>query len=79
MAANSKSLWAAVKSAKDMGTESIPHKMSFKSEQLYGQKLADEFAHFVDKKVKDVVISVEVDNSVCNGVSCYYSLRIYIL
>ena len=47
---NSRSLWSAVKIAKDTGTDEIPLNMSYKGEPVASDEVAESFAHFVEEK-----------------------------
>ena len=64
---NSKSLWTAVKLAKDIGAEQIPTKMNLKGIPVEGSGISDCFATCFDEKIKNTVEKVEIDNEVYNG------------
>ena len=54
---NSRSLWSAVKIAKDIGTTDIPNNMSLCGVTVAGNEVAEAFAQFFEKKVKNIVNS----------------------
>ena len=64
---SSKSLWTAVKLAKDVGAEHIPTKMNLKGIPVEGSGISDCFAKFFDEKIKSMVEKVVIDNDVYNG------------
>ena len=64
---NSKSLWQAVKLAKNFGITHIPDLMTLGGVEISGQDISHGFANFFDKKVNDIVISTKVNNNVYNG------------
>ena len=65
---NTQSLWRAVKIARDVNVSTMP-------KQMFGEggvrvpenDLPDSFARFFDKKVKDIITSVSIDEDVYNG------------
>ena len=67
MPGSSKSLWTAVKLAKDIGAEQIPTKINLKGIPVEGSGISDCFATFFDEKIKNTVEKVEIDNDVYNG------------
>ena len=52
---NSKSLWKAVKIAKNVGYTPIPQNMTLNNVDVSGQNIAECFASFFDKKVGNIV------------------------
>ena len=56
---NTKSLWTAVNIAKDINKQDLPNMMSLDGELIKEKNKPDVFAHFFEKKIKNV-------NSVCN-------------
>ena len=64
---NSKSLWASVNLAKDIGSPEIPNNMTYGGVPVSGNKIADSFADFFDDKVKKLVESVQIEQNVFNG------------
>ena len=64
---NSKSLWDAVKIAKDLNVETIPKTMFRDNTEVQGLKLADSFASFFDHKVKSISENTIVSDTVYNG------------
>ena len=61
---NSKSLWDAVKIAKDTGTAPLPCSMTFENVKILEHERADCFASFFEGKVNDIPKKVRVDNDV---------------
>ena len=64
---NSKSLWHAVKLAKNQGPELIPPNMKYHGIEVTSDDIAEVFAGFFDKKVVGIVESTSVDPGVYNG------------
>ena len=64
---NSKSLWSAVKCAKDLNHGSLPTTMLEGGEEILEENLSDRFACYFDKKIKNVVSQIELDENVFNG------------
>jgi hypothetical protein len=58
VAGNTSSLWRAVKIANDVNISSLPGVMFRANEEIKSDKLAETFASYFDKKVKDIVDSV---------------------
>ena len=52
---NSKSLWKAVKIAKNTGHSIIPFNMTLNNVNISGDNITENFAEFFDKKVSDIV------------------------
>ena len=61
---NSKSLWHAVKLAKNQGPELIPPNMKYHGIEVTSDDIAEVFAGFFDKKVVGIVESTSVDPGV---------------
>ena len=51
MPGNSRSLWSAVKIAKDTGTNDIPQNMSYNGVVVAGNEVAEAFAEFLVGKL----------------------------
>ena len=64
---NSKSLWQAVKKAKNECPYSFPPNMIFNGNRITGAEISECFAEFFDKKVLGIVESTKVDQGVYNG------------
>ena len=64
---NSKTLWKAVKTAKNVGHTVIPNNMTLAGEPVTGLNIAERFAEFFDWKVNDIVRSTIVYVNVYNG------------
>ena len=64
---NSKSLWDAVKKAKDINTPQLPTKMTLQNVEIIKNELPDAFADFFETKVNDIVNEQIVIDSVHNG------------
>ena len=64
MPGNCKSLWQAVKLAKNQGPEALPPNMSVNGNQVPLNRLSDAFAEFFDRKVVGIVESTRVDQGV---------------
>ena len=64
---NSKTLWNAVKKAKDLNISSIPDKLTLNSVQINTLDVPDAFAEFFSNKIKDITQDCEVDSNVYNG------------
>ena len=65
---NTKSLWNAVKIAKDQNAEKLPNKLYKGGEEIEGKNACNEFAKFFDDKVKNIVETAMVDENIYNGV-----------
>ena len=64
---NSKSLWNAIKRAKDINPNQLPREMRMDGNIVKSEDLSDCFANFFDNKVKRIVETCKVDNNVYNG------------
>ena len=64
---NTKTLWNAVKSAKDVNTDILPKIMCLEGKIVDKGSLPDIIAVFFDKKVKQIVSSIACDDTVYNG------------
>ena len=64
---NSKSLWSAVKTSKDMGTGDIPRSMTVGGRMINEHDRSDSFANFFDEKIKLITTAVNIDPNVYNG------------
>ena len=65
---NSKSLWRAVKIAKNHGHSVIPNNMMLNNVDVSGPNIAEQFAGFFEKKVRLIVNETIVDQSVYSGI-----------
>ena len=64
---NSKSLWHAVKFAKNVSESKIPSNMSLNNFPVSSDEISDRFAEFFERKVLDIVSSTKVNQNVHNG------------
>ena len=64
---NSKSLWNAVKKAKDQNISQIPDNLTLNNVPICSTKIADIFANFFDEKVKRIINECSLDENVYNG------------
>ena len=64
---NSKSLWEAVKVAKDVNIPKLPSRMTFNNIEIANCDLPDYFAKFFKDKVADIVEEQQINDSVYNG------------
>ena len=64
---NTKSLWKAVNTAKDIGSSPIPCSMTFGDAVVREHERSDYFASFFEEKVKIITEQVKVEQDVYNG------------
>ena len=64
---NSKSLWKAVKIAKDINTNDIPKVMYRNGEKINKVNIACSFAQFFNEKIQKIVNETQIDPIVYNG------------
>ena len=64
---NSKTLWEAVKIAKDLNTDELPDKMNQNGTPIDNDELAEQFAAMFEKKITDIVSETEINDNVYNG------------
>ena len=64
---NSKSLWEAVKIAKNLNIQNLPDKLSLHDRWTDNNHLPDTFANFFKSKVDDIVNESIVSDTVYNG------------
>ena len=64
---NSKSLWHAVKIAKNTNVSSIPISVYLNGQLISEQEIPDAFALFFYEKIKNIVTLTEIDQTVYNG------------
>ena len=64
---NSKSLWEAVKIAKDSNKPKIPNTMFLNTTQINSDDLPDTFADFFKNKVQNIVNNQVIDDQIYNG------------
>jgi hypothetical protein len=62
VAGNTSLLWRAVKIENDVNISSLPGVMFRAKEEIKSEKLAETFASYFDKKVKDIVDNVSKNN-----------------
>ena len=65
---NSKSLWTAVKKAKDQNTSHLPNDLTHNNMPIHAHDTADSFATFFKNKVQSIISECSVDNNVYNGI-----------
>ena len=65
---NSKSLWDAVKTAKDIELDAIPDKIYFDNIEINPANQAQAFADFFQTKVTKIVDETNVNSNVYNGI-----------
>ena len=66
---NSKSLWSAVKTSKDMGASLLPASMTQGGHKINEHERSNCFATYFDEKIRNITNSTLVDPSVYNGVN----------
>ena len=64
---NTKSLWDAVKIAKNMGVNAIPHVLYKNQQEIIHANAPEEFARFFKNKVKTITDSSVINEEVYNG------------
>ena len=64
---DSRSLWSAVKIAKDIGTNDIPRNMTCNGVSIAEDKISDSFAQFFEEKVSKITNTAVTDPGVYNG------------
>ena len=64
---NSKSLWQAVKTAKNINPETIPTNLTYNAITVPPNSIPDSFADFFEKKVNDIHNEAKIDPSIYNG------------
>ena len=64
---NNKSLWDAVKIAKNLNTQNLPDKLSLNDRWVNNDQLPDAFANYFKSKVDDIVNESIISNTVYNG------------
>ena len=63
---NTKSLWDAVKIAKDQNVSSIPKSMKLNGANIDYNKLPEKFGDFFTEKVRDIIASSTIDDTIYN-------------
>ena len=58
---NSKSLWQAVKIAKDVNIPMLPTSMNFNNQPVHSNDLPDTFAQFFQSKVSSIINDQQID------------------
>ena len=64
---NTGSLWKAVKVANDADSNQLPSSMYLKGKEIQSNSLHDHIAQSFDKKIKDIISTLSVDDSIYNG------------
>ena len=64
---NSKSLWQAVKLAKDMNPDSIPSNLTSATTPIPDNQIPDAFADFFENKVNTIYNEAKIDHQIYNG------------
>ena len=64
---NNKTLWEAVKIAKDLNIDDLPDEMKLDGKTIPKEEIAEEFAKMFEQKVKDISSTTKVDDGVYNG------------
>ncbi len=64
---NTKSLWTAVKIAKDLNNEAIPSPLFHNGEEINPPQIPEAFADFFDTKIKNALAETQIKNNVYNG------------
>ena len=64
---NSKSLWDAVKIAKNINIPTIPENMYYENNLISKDQLPNTFADYFEKKVQTIVREQKISDSVYNG------------
>ena len=64
---NSKSLWDAVRIAKDQNAPALPDNMSVNETIIENCNLPTEFAKFFKNKINEIISTTEINNAVYNG------------
>ena len=64
---NSKSLWDAVRIAKDKNIQNLPDTLFLNETEIPKNETTQNFANFFSNKVNDIVGELAIDNEVYNG------------
>ena len=64
---NSKSLWKAVKLAKDVNSNEISSKMYREGNEIVEDEVAENFAEFFENKISNLLADIVIDPGVYNG------------
>jgi hypothetical protein len=67
MPGNTRSLWNAVKIAKDTNTNELPKTIFRDSHEINESSISNEYASFFDQKIRSLVNPVEIDYQVYNS------------
>ena len=67
MPGNSKSLWTAVKKAKNVNINSLPENLTLNSIKINNNDLPDTFAEFFTTKVKNITAECKIDRMSTTG------------
>ena len=71
---NSKSLWTAVKKAKDLNITQLPRNLTLNSIEIPSRDLPDSFAEFFSTKVQNIANECVINQNVYNGTQKINSL-----
>ena len=69
---NTKSLWDAVKIAKDKNIEKMPNQMFMEGRPIKNEELPDTFANQFEDKINKIVDQTKIDQNVYNGTRKMY-------
>ena len=64
---NSKSLWKAVKLAKDVNSNEISSKMYREGNEIVEDEVAENFTEFFENKISNLLADIVIDPGVYNG------------
>ena len=76
---NSKSLWDAVKIAKNVNKPNLPHKLTKNDIEIAPSELPDTFAEYFKNKVENIVLDQTINNEVYNGVRKLYCADVHFM
>jgi hypothetical protein len=68
---NSKTLWDAVKVARDENTASIPNKVHWNDTEYKNEEIASAFSEFFENKVTGIVKETRIQTNVYNGIRIF--------
>ena len=64
---NNKTLWEAVKLAKDVHVEDLPDQMNNDGKPIPNDELAEEFATMFEEKIRNITTTTRINDTVYNG------------
>ena len=76
---NSKSLWDAVKIAKNVNKPNLPPKLTKNDIEIAPSELPDTFAEYFKNKVENIVLDQTINNEVYNGVRKLYCADVHFM